>query len=391
MTANNRPSMLLWVVFLATLALFLCALLVLFSAPTTSLWVVAILIGEWGHYFALLALGLAALGWRRGRLGTVTALLGVVTALLCLSPVARAAMISRALPSRCTNAFGESRAEKGRAAPLRLLDLFRGIPARGVKTTEHVYATDGTRQLRLDLYQSEQRSEPQPLVVMIHGGAWSGSSKEELPAINRYLARQGFAVASINYRHAPKWPFPAAVEDTFRALEFLKTNAASLQLDAKRIALLGRSAGGQIALAAAYAGKEPNVRGVVSFYGPADLVLGYEKPSRRWVLDSKKVLENYLGGSPEQNPQTYAAASPINHVNAATPPTLLIHGQLDPIVWPMQSEVLAGRLAETGRPHLFLSLPWATHGCDANLGGPSGQLSLYAIDRFLAAVLDKGL
>jgi hypothetical protein len=61
-------------------------------------------------------------------------------------------------------------------------------------------------------------------------------------------------------------------------------------------------------------------------------VLGYEHPSRRWVLDSKSVLEKYLGGSPTEQPERYAAASPINFVNAATPPTLLIHGSLDAMV-----------------------------------------------------------
>ena len=122
-------------------------------------------------------------------------------------------------------------------------------------------------------------------------------------------------------------------------------------------------------------------------YGPSDLVLGYEHPSRRWVLDSKRVLEDYVGGSPSQKPAEYAAASPVNFVNTATPPTLLVHGQLDPIVWPEQSEHLAARLREADRPHLYLSIPWGTHGCDANIHGPSGQLSLYAIDCFLANVL----
>ena len=54
------------------------------------------------------------------------------------------------------------------------------------------------------------------------------------------------------------------------------------------------------------------------------------------------------------------------------------------MVWSAHSELLAARLREIGRPHFYLRLPWATHGCDANLGGPSGQLSTYAVDRFLA-------
>lgn len=374
--------------FVVTLLLFLCSLLMLFSAPTSALWILAILIGEWGHFAALVALILAALSWRAGGPGKANAVFALLTAAICLSPVIRAGWNATALPSSCTKAFGEA-ADPSRAKPLVLLDLFRGIRSTGVIATEHAYAMNGAKPLTLDLYHATNSTEPQPLVIMLHSGAWKGGSKEELPAMNRYLAQHGYAVASINYRHAPRSPFPAAVDDVFRAIDFLKANAAQLQLDTSRIVMMGRSAGGQIALSAAYAGREPAIRGVVAFYPPADLVLGYNKPSRRWVLDSKGVLEDYLQGAPADRPADYAAASPINFVNAATPPTLLIHGGLDPIVWPIHSDLLAHRLSEAKRPHLLLRLPWATHGCDANLSGPSGQLSLYAIDRFLASAYSK--
>jgi acetyl esterase/lipase len=66
---------------------------------------------------------------------------------------------------------------------------------------------------------------------------------------------------------------------------------------------------------------------------------------------------------------------------------LVIHGVRDELVWVVHSDRLSQRLSAAGRPYLYLRLPWATHGCDANFQGPSGQLSLYAIERFLAAVL----
>ncbi len=386
MTAHHRVSPLQWIVFATALLLFLCSLLVVFSAPTTSLWILAIVLAEWGHFFALVVLILAAISWKQGRLGVIAAVIALAAAFLCLLPSLRAVGIARTLPARCTAAFGEATNPKGRAVPLSLIDLFRGLPTDGVEVTEHVYATDGTKQLKLSLYQTKENAGPQPIVIVVHGGGWYRGNKEQLPAIDRHLAREHYAVASINYRHAPKFTSPAAVEDVFRAIAFLQANAARWQLDPTRIVLIGRSAGGQIALSAAYAGREPAIRGVVGFYSPSDLVRGYEMPSRRWVLDSGKVLRDYLGGSPNEKSEAYVAASPINFVNAATPPTLLIHGQLDPIVWPNQSERLAARLQQAGRPHLYLALPWATHGCEANLSGPSGQLSLYAVDRFLAAV-----
>ncbi len=383
---SRRRSVAVRIAFVLTVLLFLCSLLTLVSASTAALWIVAILVAEWGHYAAIVALALAALAWRSGRFGRLTTVLALTTAALCLSPALRAVGVARALPERCTQAFGNAWSSRGRAAPFKFADLFRGLPGAEVEVTEHTYATDASKLLKLDLYRQRGATYAQPIVVMVHGGSWNGGRKEQLTGANPHLARQGYAVAAINYRNAPKAPFPAAVDDLFRALDYLKANAEQLHLDPKRIALVGRSAGGQIALSAAYSGREPNIRGVVGFYAPGDMVLGYNEPSSRWVLDSKKVLQDYLSGSPTENPQTYTAASPVNFVNAATPVTLLIHGLLDPIVWPKQSRALAAKLHEAGRPHLLLELPWATHGCDANASGPSGQLSLYAMDRMLAAV-----
>jgi acetyl esterase/lipase len=367
--------------FVATVLLFLCSFLVWFSAPTATLWVVAIIITEWGHFFALGLLVGGAIAWRLGN--RWTAALALMAALNRSSPLLRAVSIAGTLPTRCTSAFGESPSSR---MPLKLRELLFGVATSGVGVTELVYAHDGSKSLQLDLYQARDVTQPQPLVILIHGGSWNGGNRRQLPAICRYLARRGYAVAAISYRLAPRHPFPAARDDVFRAIDFLKRHAVEARVDASRIVLIGRSAGAQLALSAAYASREPAIRGVASLYGPSDLVLGYEHPSRPWVLDSKTVLEKYLGGSPAEQPERYAAASPINFVSTTTPPTLLIHGSLDPIVWPEQSEVLAARLREFARPHLLLGLPWATHGCDATLNGPSGQLSLYAIERFLAAV-----
>lgn len=378
-----RSRIVRWIIFPATLLLFLCSLLVLFSAPTSWTWIVAIVLAEWGHYAAVVCVVFIAVSVGAGRVGLTTAVFAALAAMLCLSPTWRAVAISRSLPAACASAFGIA---AGPAKPLDLRTLFTGHELPAVKVTEHQYARPNRKSLYLDLYRLAAAAEPQPLVLVVHGGSWNGGSKRQLPAINRWLAAQRYTVASINYRKAPKFPYPAAIDDVFAAIDFLRANAQELRVDASRIVLIGRSAGGQIALSAAYSRRDPAIRGVVSFYAPTDLVLGYEKPSRRSVLDAKRVLEDYLRGTPTEQPDLYAAASPVRHVNDTTPATLLIQGELDPIVWPAHSELLAARLKEAGRPHLYLSLPWATHGCDANLAGPSGQLSLYTIERFLASL-----
>ena len=93
-----------------------------------------------------------------------------------------------------------------------------------------------------------------------------------------------------------------------------------------------------------------------------------------------------MGGSPARVEQAYFDASPINFVSAGSPPTLLIHGLRDELVPPDQSARLDDRLQKAGVKHLLVSLPWATHGCDRSFAGPCGQLTTYAVERFLDAV-----
>jgi acetyl esterase/lipase len=153
--------------------------------------------------------------------------------------------------------------------------------------------------------------------------------------------------------------------------------------------LLGRSAGAQLALLVAYTANDPAIRGVISFYGPTDFPYIYTHPTNPAVLDSDRVLKQFLGGGLEQAPATYDAASPVNFVGHDTPPTLLIHGGRDELVWPINSQLVAERLEAAGRPYVLLDLPWATHGCDFNFTGPCGQISTYAVERFLAAVVGE--
>jgi acetyl esterase/lipase len=244
----------------------------------------------------------------------------------------------------------------------------------------------GDRALDLDLYQPAETQAAAPCLVVIHGGSWKNGDSSQLPGLNSYLAARGYVVAAINYRLAPAHHFPAARDDVLAAIAYLKANAVSLGIDPRQLVLLGRSAGAQLALLVAYTAHDPAIRAAISFYGPIDLVYGHEHPARKTVHDSVEVIESYLGGNPTALPEVYAAASPLGQIGPDCPPTLLIHGDRDTLVAPIQSAMLAARLAAAGRRHMLLRLPWAEHGCDANFSGPSGQLSTYAIERFLAAV-----
>jgi acetyl esterase/lipase len=223
-------------------------------------------------------------------------------------------------------------------------------------------------------------------VLAIHGGGWDSGDRTQLPEINHRLARRGYAVAALDYRLAPRWRWPAQRDDIGAALAYLKAHAGELGIDRARFVLFGRSAGGQIATACAYTAEDASIRGVASFYGPQDLRFAWAYARPDDVLNSFLLLKQYLGGPPETEGPVYDSASAYFHVGARTPPTLLMHGDLDTLVWHRQSERLNARLAEAGVPHLFVSLPWATHAFDYNLDGPGGQLATEALDGFLAAV-----
>jgi acetyl esterase/lipase len=195
-------------------------------------------------------------------------------------------------------------------------------------------------------------------------------------------------VVAMDYRLAPKSPFPAARDDVLSAIAYLKVYASELNIDPTRIALIGRSAGAQLALLSAYTAHEPSIRGVVSLYGPSDLRFGYENPGPAKVSDTRAAIEAYLGGAPGSDTnKTYYAASPVNFVTPASPPSLLVHGERDPIISFNHASRLEERLLQAGVKHLVVRLPWATHACDKSFGGPCGQIVTYSVERFLDSVL----
>jgi acetyl esterase/lipase len=216
---------------------------------------------------------------------------------------------------------------------------------------------------------------------VVHGGSWKGGDSRQLPELNSLLAKKGYNVAAINYRKAPECQSPSQLEDVRHAMEYLRANSATLHVDTSKFVMLGRSAGGQIALLAAYTFKNMGIKGAISYYGPADMIWGYKNPAV--IYNSCKVLEDYMGGTYDEFPNAYLASSPIEAVDAATVPTLLIHGKNDVLVAYGHSTRLVERLNKYQVPNYLLTLPWATHGCDYTLNGPSGQLGTYAVERFL--------
>jgi len=363
--------------------LFLLSLLTVFKAPAYYLWLVSIVITEFPWVFIVITLFLLVWGMGVNKYQLAGAIPGVIALILFCTPIVRAYNVASTLKPDFEAVFGPGSTKvtnKSIKEPFRFFKMLAGIGEK--LAPPEILTYDTQHDLKLDYYHTKAPGK-QPCVVVVHGGSWSSGNSMELPELNTHLYKVGYNVASINYRLAPKFQNPAPVQDVHNAIVYLKAHAEELEIDTANFILLGRSAGGQIALLAAYTLNEPGVKGVISYYAPADMVWGYSIPSNPLIMDSRKVMSDYLGGPYASVPKNYEASSPILAVNKNSIPTLLIHGQNDVLVAYEHSRRLNLKLQELGVKHFLLTLPWATHGCDYTLNGPSGQLATYTVDRFI--------
>jgi acetyl esterase/lipase len=369
--------------------LFLLSLMVVVPATHVLLWYVVILVTELGHWFSLASLGIIIweLVAQRRHPNFITLALGVVSLGLFLKPLVQATLIARKLPERLAAAFGEKGRGRGLpAVPLSDAQLWGLARPPVAQERELSFTTGDGSQLALAFY-TDGSADLEPGIVVIHGGGWNSGNARQLPEWSRKLAALGFRVASVSYRLAPRYHWPAQKEDVAAGIAFLKAHASELKLDPTRLVLLGRSAGGQIALDVAYTLRDPAIRGCIASYPPTDMNFSYWTGRENDMLGSRPLVRALMGGPPASNPALYHDASPLDFVGPDTPPTLLIHGGRDEIVWVRHSERLRDSLERAGRPVFLLELPWATHGFDAVPRGPGAQLELYAMAWFLNAVL----
>lgn len=371
-----------WLRFLFAIVCALAALPGLFSFQSLLLWKVTLAVGEYGHRFALIPALLLLWGLLdRGPFARLSSFLCVAALTVFLFPTVLMLHQGRTLNTTLNGTFGI-------ALPQWNLDwhayLFGGAPNPLPPEPQRLEVSlqDGIIPLTV-LYHPAHTDKPAPCLVVLHSGGWERGSPEEFPDWTSYWTHRGIAVAAIAYRLAPAYPWPAQREDVRATLAYLKQNAAALGLTGNHFVLLGRSAGGQIATACAHGLDDPSIRGCVSLYAPADMTFAWKYADPQDVLDSPRLLRQYLGGTPEDAPKNYRTASSIDLAHPGGPPTLLVHGRRDILVWELQSRRLSAQLTRLSIPHFFLDLPWATHALDYLWQGPSSQLLRPTLDGFL--------
>lgn len=227
------------------------------------------------------------------------------------------------------------------------------------------------RTLKLDLYVPKDISSP-PLVVFIHGGSWLKGSHKQAPF--RWLVDEGFAVASISYRFSTEAIFPAQIQDCKAAIRWLRANAPEYGYNAEKIAVIGVSAGAQLAMLLGATTDVPELEGklgehldqstqvsaVVSYFGASDFLLRARTQPQRTNLPGSVVYQ-LLGSAPADNEAQARLASAAYQVTQKSAPLLVFHGTADKTVLPDQSERIVKVYTELGQEVKFISIEGGSH------------------------------
>lgn len=236
----------------------------------------------------------------------------------------------------------------------------QAAPCGGRLRADVEYARPAGERLALDVCVPEGAG-PFPAVLLVHGGGWSsGDRTQAARALRGRLVANGLAWVAIGYRLAPAHRHPAAVDDVRAAVDWTKAHAASLGLDPARLALLGESAGGHLAVSAAVTeGEDARVAAVVPFFAPVDLVADTE---RRGGLSASLRALFGLETVDDRARTLLRDASPLGRVRAGLPPFLLVHGTADMSVPYAQSLRLREALRAADVPCTLVTVPDGGHG-----------------------------
>jgi len=241
---------------------------------------------------------------------------------------------------------------------IKLVDTEPSIPENIDEQKDIEYMVVDSTSLQLDLYKLKNLTEAAPVLIFIHGGSWAKGHRSDYLGYLLDYAQKGYVCVSVSYRLAGVAHFPAAVQDVQAAVQWIREHAAAYMINPEKIALIGGSAGGHLAMMVGYADEElgDKVQAVVNLYGPADLTTEYAR--------NRDECLNFLGKSYLESPDLYQLASPRFHITGDDPPTLIFHGTIDSLVPVSQSDSLHQWLDRIGVPNEYHSLKGWPHTMD---------------------------
>ena len=255
------------------------------------------------------------------------------------------------------------------AAPFVIHAAELPVPDTVSFTRDIEFANPDNQHLHLNIARPKKASGALPAILCIHGGGFRAGKRESYDKLCLTLAEHGYVAATVTYRLAPAYPFPAAVLDCKAAVRWLRAHAAEQGIDPQRIGVTGGSAGGHLAqfLGVTMGVKQfegegnldqsSNVNCVVNFYGPSDLTRSYGKS-----VDAAEVLPLFFGGDLTTKRREHISGSPLYWVTPLAAPTLCVHGTEDPYVAFEQATWIVDRLKAATVEAELLPIPGAGHG-----------------------------
>ena len=254
--------------------------------------------------------------------------------------------------------FGQLRSSDKWAA--EFYNHYRSIP-------DVTYKIIGNKELKLDVYQRVDLTQPVPTLFYVHGGGWEhGSKSVELGSILPWLA-MGWAVVTVDYRLSGEAKAPAAVEDCRSALNWVAQNAQKYGFDLERLVISGSSSGGELALVT---GMTPGGVGLDKNHPNVSLPTPAAFVNLSGVTDVNDLIDGpnrlafavaWIPSGPQQN-EIARKVSPLTYISANLPPILSIHGDADQIVPYQQAVRFHEALTKAGVPNQLFTVKGGKHG-----------------------------
>lgn len=264
----------------------------------------------------------------------------------------------------------------------------------GVRVHRNIAYGDHPTRHVLDIYTSTPQPESgAPVLLQVHGGGWTIGNKEQqaLPLLAR-MAAKGWVCVTINYRLAPKHPWPAQIVDVKRALAWVKEHIADYGGDPTYVAITGGSAGGHLSSLAAltpgdaawqpgFEDADTTVKAALPHYGVYDFAGATGR--RAELLRDRFLAPRILQRDPATDLDSFEAASPLLRITPDAPDFFVIHGAHDTLVPVDQARTFVGRLREVSEKSVtYAEFGGAQHAFDIFPSIRSTHL-LRAVDRYL--------
>ena len=347
---------------------------------------------ELAPYILLIEVVVSALFLRRGALRTRPGKAGMVLTLATAAGMAATIRQSYAARHEVRNALRD----------LVDVDTSDPLPVRWERRIE--FARAGGRSLRMDIVRpavADVAGEPRPVLVQVHGGGWViGFKERQGQLLMRLMASRGWVCCNVDYRLSPLATFPDHLVDVKRAIAWIRDHADELGVDPGFVTVTGGSAGGHLTALTAltcdeeryqpgFESADTSVQAAVPFYGVYD----FTDRNGVWPPDTQSMFlaPIVMKCDPEERPDLWAEASPIDQVHADAPPMFVIHGDKD-ILAPVEDarSFVEALRSVSKQPVHYLELKGAQHAFET-FASTRANAVIDAAGRFLQAVYDAYL